>query len=304
MLLPCDHLSPQPAKPKPRERKKQNPSVRIHPIDDTCRTFDNDEFLPVLHPLPTNIEVGERHEDGQADEEEANITEPGEADYQSNDPVADMNEINHAETNVEVVYQSNDPVADMNETNDAETDGEANYQSNDPVADMNETNHPETNETNHAETDGEADYQSNDPVADMNETNHVETNGEDYQLNDPEAATSEAVVDNFANRPHRNRQAPQWFTYYASGHAACYHCRVIVTPPTLQPYQFQQFQPQTLQPYQFQQLQPPNLQPYQFQQFQPPNLQPLYQPISPQYLTPRPIQHPWYSYDPMFMNEW
>ena len=71
------------------------------------------------------------------------------------------------------------------------------YQSNDPVADM--------NETNDAETDGEADYQYNDPVADMNETNHVETNGEDYQLNDPEADASEAVVDNFANCPHRNR---------------------------------------------------------------------------------------------------
>ena len=162
------------------------------------------------------------------------------------------------------------------------------------------------NENNHAETNGEVDYQSNDPVADMNETNHAETNGEDYQLNDPEAGASEAVVDNFASRPHRNRQAPQRFTYYAPGHAACYRFRAIVTPPTLQPYQFQQFQPPTLQPYQFQQFQSPTLQPYQSQQFQPPTLQPyqFYQPTPPQYLTPRPVQHPWYSDDSTFMNEW
>ena len=125
--------------------------------------------MPVLHPRPTNDEVVERHEDDQANGEKVNVTEPGEADYQSNDPVADMNETNHAETN------------------------------------------------------GEADNQSNDLVADINEINQAETNGEvDYQLNDPEAAASEAVVDNFANRRHRNRQAPQRFTHYAPGHAACY----------------------------------------------------------------------------------
>ena len=121
--------------------------------------------MPVLHPLPTNVEVGKRHEDGQANEEKANITEPSEADCQSNDPVVDLSE------------------------------------------------------TSHVETDGETDYQSNDA----------------------EASAGEAVMDNFANRPHRNRQAPQWLTYYALRHAACYRCRVIVTPPTLQPYSSNNF---------------------------------------------------------------
>ena len=67
--------------------------------------------MQVLHPLHTNVEVGKLHEDGQANEEEANIAEPGEADCQSNDPVADMNETNHAETDGETNYQSNDPEA-------------------------------------------------------------------------------------------------------------------------------------------------------------------------------------------------
>ena len=229
MLLPCDHLSPEPAKPKPRERKKQNPPVRNHPIDDTCSSSDDDEFLPVLHPLPTNVEVGERHEDGQADEEEATITEPGEANYQSNDPVADMNE------------------------------------------------------TNHAETDGEADYQSNDLVADMNETNHAEINGEDYQRNDPEAAASEAIVDNFANRPHRNRQAPQRFTYYAPGHAACSRC-YTTDPATLSVPAISTTDPATQSVPAISITDPATL--------------------SVQHLTPRPIQHPWYSNDSTFMNEW
>ncbi len=40
--------------------------------------------------------------------------------------------------------------------------------------------------------------------------------------NDPVAGSDETVVPNVANRPQRNRQVPQQFTYYAPGHAACY----------------------------------------------------------------------------------
>ena len=59
MLLPCDHLSSESAKPKSRQRRTRNPSpVRNNPVDDTSNTSDDDdEFLPVLRPLPTRVEL-------------------------------------------------------------------------------------------------------------------------------------------------------------------------------------------------------------------------------------------------------
>ncbi len=59
--------------------------------------------------------------------------------------------------------------------------------------------------------------------------------------NDRVAGTEETVVPNVANCPQRNRQVPQWFSYYAPGHATCYRCGAIIT-------QFHQFQQQPYQP--------------------------------------------------------
>jgi hypothetical protein len=178
-------------------------------VDNTGNTSDDDddEFLPVLRPLPTR--VGLSNNDDQETENPI-YTER----------LADGVPVTREDQNVE-------------EEESVVREG----QEGERVVEV---------EPNQAEPDGfEANNRPNDFVA----------------------GTDETVVPNVANRPQRNRQVPQRFTYYAHGHAACYHCGAMIT-------QFHQFQQQP------------------------------YQPIPHPYQIPKQNQHPWQYNYPMFPSQW
>jgi hypothetical protein len=177
-------------------------------VDDTSNTSDDDdEFLPVLRPLPTRVELTNN---GCQETEDSHYTER--------------------------------PAEEIPETRaDQNVEGEGNV-----VGEGQEGDQAVEVEPNQAEPgDVEANNRPNDRVA----------------------GTEETVVPNVANRPQRNRQVPQRFTYYAPGHAACYRCGAIIT-------QFHQFQQQP------------------------------YQPVPQPYQIPMPNQHPWQYNYPMFPSHW
>jgi hypothetical protein len=200
-------------------------------VDDTSNTSDDDdEFLPVLRPLPTRVEL-------------------------TNNGCQETEDLHYTERPAEEIPETR---ADQN------VEGEGN------VGEGQEGDQAVEVEPNQAEPgDVEANNRPNDRVA----------------------GTEETIVPNVANRPQRNRQVPQRFTYYAPGHAACYRCGAIIT-------QFHQFQQQPYQPIpQPYQIPMPNQHFHQFQQ------QP-YQPIPQPYQIPMPNQHPWQYNYPMFPSHW